>query len=179
MGINLTRLFFQALFFICAAFALLCFFKGKFKKTVLHSIGEGLRYICLQCFLNLVFFAVYIMYIKNGRSPSGSDVGVSLLPFSAAVFWAAFRFSALSADVKTLLYPALYSALLLVGFFVSGSGVKFLGYILLNPIYGFIGSGLVQGKLRPLAAVSALLPFACAALGRGIALKGIDRKNKK
>lgn len=178
MGIDLTRLFLKALSLLCAAFAALCFLKGRFRHRLFAVLGDALRCACLQGFLNLVFFAVYAMYVKNGRAPSASDIGVSLLPLSVLVFWAAWRLSALSAGAESLLFPLCYGGFLLFAFFKAKGGAKFFGYVLLNPAFGFIGSSLLESRLRPLAAVSALLPAACAALGRGLAAKGIDKRQK-
>lgn len=178
MELNIQRLFFIALGVIAAVFALLCFLKRYAKPKPLAVIGDILRYACVQAFLSLAFLAVYILYVKNGYTPRLSDIGVAMLPFSVLVFWAAWRFSALLPGRSSLLYPLGYSVFLLWRFFAESGGIKFFGYVLLNPVYGFIGSKLLDSTLRPLAAVSALLPFVCAALGYGLAIKGIDKKRK-
>lgn len=178
MDINLEKLFFAAVAAVAAVFFGLCRLKKYKKPRFLSVIGDAARYACLQAFLSLVFLAVYVLYIKNGRTPRLSDIGVAMLPFSVLVFWCAWRFSALSPRRYSLLYPLFYSAFLLWRFFSAGGGVKFFGYVLLNPVYGFIGSGLLESSLKPLAAVSALLPFVCAALGYGLGTKGIDKRQK-
>ncbi len=178
LNINLQKLFFTALGALAVLFALLCYVKRYKKIKALFVLGDIARYACLQCFVSLAFLAVYVLYIKNGHTPRLSDIGVAMLPFSILLFWAAWRFGVLSEKRYSLLYPLAYSLFLLWRFFSSDGELKFFAYVLLNPVYGFIGSSLLESSLRPLAAVSALLPFASAALGYGIALKGIDKKHK-
>lgn len=178
MIFNLQKTFFILLAALLALLALPCFLKRFERRRLFAALGDILRYLCLQGLTVLAFLAVYVLYVKNGRTPRLSDIGVAMLPFSVFVFWFAWRFSLLGAGRTSLLYPLCYSALLLWRFFSVGGGLRFFGYVLLNPVYGFIGSDLLESKLRPLAAVSALLPFACAAVGYGLALKGIDKKRK-
>lgn len=175
---DLQKTFFLLLAALLALLALLCFLKRFTRRRIFSVLGDILRYLCLQGLTVLAFLAVYVLYVKNGRTPRLSDIGVAMLPFTVFVFWFAWRFSLLGARRTSLLYPLCYSAFLLWRFFSVGGGLKFFGYVLLNPVYGFIGSDLLESKLRPLAAVSALLPFACAAVGYGLALKGIDKKRK-
>ena len=178
LNINLQRLFFIALAILALAFALLCRFKGKIKLRAVALLGDVLRYVCLQGFVSLVFLGVYVLYVKNGQAPKLADIGVAMIPFSVLVFWAAWRFGALSASRISLLSPLAYSLFLLWRFFTFDGALGHFVYVLLNPIYGFIGSELLNSSLRGLAAVGALLPFACAALGYGLALKGIDKRTK-
>lgn len=178
MDLNLQRLFFIALAVLAAVFALLCRFKGTIKIKAIRWLGDALRYACLQGFISLAFLGVYVLYVKNGLFPRLADLGVAIVPFSVFVFWAAWRLGALSSSRASLLCPAAYSLFLLWRFFSSTGTLSSFIYVLLNPVYGFVGSHLLDSSLRPLAAVSAVLPFACAALGYGLALKGIDKKAK-
>lgn len=178
MNINLQRLFFIATGAVVAAFALLCRFKGKIKIKGLLWLGDALRYACVQALISLAFLGVYVLYVKNGRVPRLADIGVAMVPFSVAAYWAAWRFGALSKSRKSLLCPLFYSAFLLWRFFATSGSLRHFVYVLLNPVYGFIGSKLLDSVYRPLAAVSALLPFACAAIGYGLSLKRIDKKIK-
>lgn len=180
MLIDLQRIFFIFAAADAALFALLCLLKRVRLPKALQTAADVLRYACIQVFLSLAFFAVYVLYVKNGSAARPADIGVAMLPFSAAVYFAAWRFSALSPKRYSLLYPLAYSLFLLFRFFAfsADGGIKFFGYVLLNPVYGFIGSSLLNGKLKYLAAVSALLPFVTAAVGYGLGTKGIDKRGK-
>lgn len=178
VDINLSYVFLLVLAVLGALFALLCFLKGRLGKGFLPLIGDLLRYLCLQGLVSLVFLLCYAFFIKNGFSPSLSDMGVAFIPLVVGVNWAAWRFGALSPSPSRLWLPLIYSAFLLYKFFTAGGGVSFFGYVVFNPAFAFIGSLLSDSPLKPLGAFSALLPMFCALIGRGLSLKVIDNRRK-
>lgn len=171
MDINLSYVFLLALAGLLALFALLCFLKGRLGKGFWSVLGEALRYLCLQGLVSLVFLLCYAFFIKNGFSPSLSDMGVAFIPLAIGIHWAAWRLGALSPSPTRLWLPFAYSVFLLYKFFTAGGGVSFFGYVVFNPAFAFIGSLLADSPLKPFGAISALLPMLCALIGRGISLR--------
>ncbi len=178
MNVNLSRVFFAVFFAVAAAFAFLILLKGRVPLKGAPFLGDLLRYLCLQLLSGLVFVFCYVLFIKNGKTPSLSDLGVAFIPISVLIHLAAWRYGALGLHVNRLLIPLAYAVFLTVRFFSAKGTVSLFGYLIFNPSFGFIGSAFASSPLRFLGAVSALLPFATAALGRGLALKGIDKRVK-
>lgn len=178
VDINLSRVFLTVFLSLAAVFALLCFLKGRFKYGGFALAGDILRYLCLQGLISLTFLLSYVLFIKNGVTPALSDIGVAFIPLTVGVYWAAWGLGVLSPSPWRLCLPLAYSLFLLWRFFTAGKGIAFFGYIIFNPSFGFIGSQLSDSTLKPLAALGALLPFCCAAIGRSLGVKTIDKKRK-
>lgn len=176
--INLQALFLKAALVAGVVFGALWVARPYVKAVpgkpgaALCALRELLAYLCAQIILNLMFLLSYVFYTKNEKVPDLSDLSVGFIFISVVFFFIIWRYGALSAHPASLVPPALYSGFLLYRFFASGGGVGFFGYFVFNPMFGLIGSGLVGG----IGAVSALLPLAAAGLGRGLAVKRIDKK---
>lgn len=166
MGIDLQRIFLLAAAVAVAAFLALWWLKGRLGKAF-AVIGDGLRYMVLNLIISLLFLFCYVLAVKNGYTPSAADMGVAFIPLAVLVYRSVWRLGALSAHWYTLVFPALYSLFLLYRYFTTGG----LGYLLFNPSFGFIGITLADTPLMPLGALGAVLPFACAALGKGLGAK--------
>ncbi len=180
MGANLQDVFLKAMAVVLLCFAALCTVK-HFAKAVPRFWGTAFRtgmdfliWTCMQLLLNLAFLASYVLYAKNGTDLKLADLGIAFIAVSVVAYWLAWRLGALGRGAITLLPAFVYGAFLLYRFFGAGEGLAFFGYAIYNPMFAFIGSNL-QGDIRALAAVSALLPLACSALGRGLAVKSIDK----
>ncbi len=180
MGANLQDVFLKAMAAVFLCFAALCIVKHfvkavpRFWGTAFRTVLDWAIWACLQLLLNLAFLVSYVLYAKNGTDLSFSDLGVAFTVVSALVFCLAWRLGFLGQSAVVLLPALAYSVFLLHRFFAAGGGLGFFGYAIYNPMFAFIGSNL-QGNSRTLAAVSALLPLACSALGRGLAVKSIDK----
>lgn len=174
MGINLQNIFLLALGGVLTVFALLWVLKGRFGNGATAVVGDAARFVCLQALLAAAFLLCYVFCVKNGIDASPSDLSVGFLPLAIGIFWAAWRYGALSPDANRLWLPFAYSVFLLCRFFTVKGSFGFFNYVVYNIAFGFIGGG----ACRPLAAINALLPFACAAIGRGMAVKTIDKRNK-
>lgn len=174
--LNLQNAFLKAMGACALAIAFFCIIKRPLASvpkplgTALCAFRELCTYALLQLGLNLVYMTGYVLYVKNGEDVAFSDLGVAFIAVAVAVFYLAWRLGALSRSGFTLLPAALYSGFLLCKFFSVGKGLGIFGYIMVNPVFGFIGDGGWR-------AVSALLPFACAALGWGLAVKNIDKSS--
>lgn len=183
MAANLQNTFLTAFGVVTLAFAGLCVakrFTGAVPGvagTVLCALQGVLCYGAFQILQNLAFLATYVFYVKDGVDLTFSDLGVAFTAVSVVAFFLLWRFGGLDKSPLSLVPAAAYSAFLVYRFAVSPSGLGFFGYLLYNPMFGFIGNAL-YGEKRVLAVCSALLPFACAALGRGLALKRIDKSTK-
>lgn len=180
MGANLQDVFLKAMAMAVTAFGLLCLLKYVF-KAVPRFWGAAFRtgfdfliWAVLQIMLNLAFLASYVFYVKNGADIKLADLGVAFIAVSAVGFYLAWRLGALERGIVTLLPAAVYGGFLLYRFFVAGTGLGFFGYVVYNPMFAFIGSG-IRSEKPALAALSALLPLACSAIGRGLAVKSIDK----
>lgn len=178
VDINLSYIFLLAVFVVGALFLFLCFLKGKAKGVLLPFIGDALRYLCIQGLISLVFLLCYAFFIKNGFSPPLSDMGVAFIPLCVLAYMLAWRYGALSPCRSRLWLPLAYSLFLLYRFFTAGGGLSFFRYLVFNPAFGFIGNLLTNSPLRPLGAIGALVPLFCALIGRGLALKMIDNRQK-
>lgn len=180
MGANLQDVFLKATAAVLACFGGLCLLKyvlkavPRFWGTAFRALADWVLWLCLQLFLNLAFLASYVLYVKNGTDLGAADLGVAFIAVSIILFFLAWRGKVLSDGVYTLLPAGLYSAFLLYRFFAADGGLGFFGYVLYNPMFAFIGSNL-QGKERAIACLSAVLPLVCGVLGRGLALKRIDK----
>lgn len=183
MILNLQDLFLKAFAGISVLLGVLWAIKNKLAMlggalgTALRAARNILTFAATQVLLNLLFLLSYVFFVKNGTVPNLSDISVGFTVICPVAYFVLWRYGALSHSSWTLVAPGIYSAFLLYRFFISGVGVGFFGYLLYNPLFGLIGSTLTGGK-RALGAVSAVLPFACAALGRGLALKRIDKRRK-
>lgn len=177
MTLNLQDMFLKAFAAVLVLFSVLWLVKRYIRTAVLRAVRESLCFASAQVLLNLVFLISYVFYVKNGTVPDLSDMSVGFTVICPVVFFVLWRYGAFSPSPLSLITPALYSGFLVYRFFASGTGLGFFGYLLYNPLFGLIGAGLT-GKMRLLGAVSALLPFACAALGRGVAVKRIDKRGR-
>lgn len=178
MTVNLSYVFFAAFFAVMAVFALLVFLKGRIPLKGAPFFGDLLRYLCIQVLSGLAFVFSYVLFIKNGKNPSLSDLGVAFIPLSILIHMASWRYGVFNRSLNRLFIPLAYTVFLLFRFFSAKGTVALFGYLIFNPSFGFIGSRFANGSFRFLGAFSALLPFASAALGRGLALKGIDKRGK-
>ena len=183
MNINLEKVFCVVLAAFAVLFAVLCLLKPGASRirgaagAAARALRETLTYASAQIFLTLAFLLVYVLYVKNGYQPSPADLGVAFCFVSVIVYGLLWRFGALSDGALTLVPPLAYSLFLLLRWsFVSGGAIGVFGYVMFNPVFGFIGADFAGGEKHILYAVSALLPFACAALGRGI---GVHRAHHK
>ncbi len=183
MVANLQNMFLKAFGIATLVFAGLCLAKrftgavpGK-AGAALCALRGALCYGFFQLLQNLTFFAAYAFYVKQGVELSFSDLGVACTAVSVVAFFLLWRLGGLDKSPLSLIPAAVYSGFLVYKFAAAPSGLGFFGYLLYNPMFGFIGNAL-QGTKRLLAVCSALLPFACAALGRGLAVKRIDKGAK-
>lgn len=180
MGANLQDVFLKLMGVTALFFAVLCVIKKplqavpRFWGTALRALYGIAAWAACQFMLNLVFLVSYVLYVKDGVDLTFSDLGVAFTAVSVIAYFLIWRFEVLSRNPWSLFPSALYSGFLLYRFLASGGGLGFFGYIVYNPMFGFIGSNL-QDEKRLLASVSALLPFACTALGKGLAAKRIDK----
>jgi len=176
MTFDLEKTFLYIISADVLSLVLLCFAKKRTRRVkgkagrALCALRDAFTYIAAQIFLVLAFLAVYVMYVKNGYRPSLSNIGVAFIFVSVFAFWALWRFGAISQGALSLLYPLFYSLFLIFRWACIGRGpVGAFSYIMYNPVFGFIGSSLAGGRYGWLYAISAALPFACAALGKGLA----------
>ncbi len=180
MLINLQDKFLSAFFAVCLGFAALLLL-GRWLRGRKGTVGRVSFALCVcficgvgQLFMNLSFVLCYALYVKNGSSPALSDMGVAFIGVSVGFFYLLWRLSALPRTAYSLLPHGLYSAFLLYRFFFAEGLWGRVTYLVINPLFGFIGGG----KAGALGAVGALLPFACAALGRGLGVAGVDKCSK-
>ncbi len=174
MDINLGAVFALCFLALLMLFALLCFLGTKTKAPFLVFAGDGLRFLCLQGLLGLAFVLCYVLFLKNGITLSLSRLGVAFIPFTVLAYFGVWRYGALSDAGASLLFPLGYCLFLLWRYFSSGDGLGAFSYVIFNPAFGFIGSQ-VKGAL---GSVSAVLPLICAIIGRGVAVKTIDKRGK-
>lgn len=181
MWTNLQNVFLKALLAVSLAFAFICAVKKPLKTvpgvsgTVFRAVRETLAYGLFQLELNLVYIIFYVLYVKNGTAVQFSDLGVAFTLVSVLCFYLLWCCGAFSTTAYTLLPAAVYCCFLIYRICLVKGKLGFFSYIIFNPMFGFIGNGTKDGTV---AVISALLPFACAALGRGLALKRIDKKRK-
>lgn len=185
MDIDLQKIFFTIFGCDAAVFVVLILLKRRL-NGLRGTAGKAARALCAalcyasaQVFIILMFLCVYTLYVKNGYRPAAGDVGVAFCPFSVLVFALLWRFRAMPLQLSSLLLPLAYSLFLAYRWLSAESGsIASFGYILYNPVFGFIGADFSGTPQRPLHLVSAFLPFACAALGRGAGLYLAALKNK-
>lgn len=176
MALNLQTVFLKMFFGAVGLFVLLCLARRPLGRLplpwggVLAAAGDCASYLLAQLLLNLAFVGTYVLYVKNGYTPSLSDLGVAFTVVSVLAFFFLWRFGAFSKKAGFLFYPCAYTLFLLVRYLNSGTGVDFFGYLVFNPMFAFIGA-----ESRGIGTVSVLLPLACCCLGRGLALKRIDK----
>jgi len=176
MDINLGLIFGGTFVLLLLVFALLCFLGAKTKKPLLVTAGDLLRFVCLHGLLGLAFLFLYVMFVKNGIEVKLSALGIAFIPFTVGAYFCAWRQGALSASAYSLYLPLTYSLFLLWRLFNAKDGLGIFSYVVFNPAFGFIGSQLKDSALFPLSGVSALLPFLCAVIGRGLGVKTIDKR---
>ena len=181
MWTNLQNVFLKAVLAVSLAFAFICAVKKPLKTvpgsmgTVFRAVRETLAYGLFQLLLNMVYIIFYVLYIKNGTAVRFSDLGAAFTLVSVLCFYFLWRHGALSLTAYTLLPAAVYCCFLIYRIRLAKGKLGFFSYVIFNPMFGFIGNGAKGGTV---AVISALLPVACAALGRGLALKRIDKKRK-
>lgn len=173
MDINLGLIFGVAFTVLLLVFILLCLLGRKTKARWLVLFGNTLRFLCLQGLLGLAFLFLYVSFVKNGIDLSLSALGVAFIPFTVGAYFWAWHQGVLSASAYSLYLPLAYSLFLLWRLFNSAGVFSYLAF---NPAFGFIGSHLQGTGLFPLSGISALLPFLCAVIGRGLGVKTIDKR---
>lgn len=139
---------------------------------ILGAVQAAMLCVAAQLVLNLSFLICYALFVKNGYTPSLSDLGVAFIGLSAGLYCLLWRCRALPSKPVSLLPFAAYSVFLAYRFFFAKGLWGRLSYLIANPLFGFIGGE----SAGPLGVLGALLPFACAALGRGLA--GVDKSSK-
>ena len=103
-------------------------------------------YSLVQLLLTLCFAVCYVLFIRNGVHPDAGDLGVVFVFVEALVSGAAVWCGLFSASAVALLPSALHSGFLAYKWFAcalkygAGGSSKYLGYILFNPVFGFIGA---------------------------------------
>lgn len=139
-------------------------------------------YSLVQLLLTLCFAVCYVLFIRNGVHPDAGDLGVVFVFVEALVFGTAVWFGLFSASAVALLPSALHSGFLAYKWLTcalkygAGGSSKYLGYILFNPVFGFIGAPYASTSLYVLHFLSALLPFACFALGHSVAKRTVRKR---
>lgn len=145
---------------------------------------DFLFYALLQLLFLISFAVCYVLFIKNGFHPDAGDLGVVFVFVETLVFAVAVARRLVSSSATALLPAALHSAFLLHKWlecalkFGSGGSSKYLGYIIFNPVFGFVAAPCTSTPFYPLHLISALLPFVAFALGFFLALAFFSKKQK-
>lgn len=136
-------------------------------------------YSLLQVLFTLSFAVCYVLFIRNGLHPDAGDLGVAFVFVETLVCGLGTAWGLFSRSRLALL-PALTHCGLLaykwVGCalrFGAGGSSKYLGYIVFNPVFGFVGAPCTSTPFFCIHLLSALLPAVCFALGHALAGQSI------